>query len=431
VTAPATTLRSRPSLPRSRRLVGVDAARGLALLGMMAAHLLERTTAAGDPSAAFALVNGRSSATFAVLAGVGLALADGGHAGGRTPYARMVARTSVRALCILLIGLVLTEAGPPVAVILQYYALSFLLLAPLLRLPAAVLGVGGLAWLGLAPVVSHVVRESTGLLGPGSQVGITRLLVDPSGSVTDLFLTGYYPVLTWFGYLLVGAAVGRLALGRRGVALAVAGAGLLLAAGAAVVSSLLLGTAGARDVLTGVDPVFGRGTDGPWFGTAPTSSPWWLAIDTPHSGTAPDLIGTTGAALLALGACLLLAGTVAGWALVPLAAAGSMTLSLYTVHVLAVLSDRPGLDPGQDWTVHAALALVFATLWTLRFRRGPLEVGVAGVVDALAGPSTPATAPDGTTGPARAEAPDATGSTGRSVKGGRGGPGSGTDVHGA
>lgn len=389
MTTQDTSLRRLASLPRSRRLVGVDAARALALLGMIAAHLIERTTPDGEPSFAFSLVDGRSSATFAVLAGVGLALADGGHAGPRTPYGRMVARTAVRALCILLVGLVLTDMGPPVAVILQYYAVLFLLLAPLLRLPVAVLGIGGLAWLGMAPVVSHAIRESTGLVGPGAQVGISRLLVDPGGAVADLFLTGYYPVLTWFGYLLVGAAVGRLVLTRRSVALALAGTGLLLAVGSWLVSSLLVRTTAAQTALADGDPLSGRGVDGPWFGTAPTSSWWWLAIDTPHSGTAPDLLGTTGAALLVLGLALLLARTVVGWALLPAAAAGSMTLSLYTVHVLAVLLGLPGTGPVTDWAVHAALALLLASVWLLWFRRGPLEAGTAAVVDAAAGPATP------------------------------------------
>lgn len=377
-----------PGLLRSRRLVGVDAARGLALLGMIAAHLLDRTTASGEASVAFALVDGRSSATFALLAGAGLALADGGHESPRTPRGRMVARTAVRALVVALVGLALATAGPPVAVILQYYALSFLLLAPLLRLRPVVLGVGGLVWLTVMPFASHAVRASTGLIGPGPQVGFERLLLDPLGSATDLLLTGYYPVLTWFGYLLVGAAVGRLALHRTPVALMVLGAGLVLAAGARVVSALLVQLPAAQAVLALPDPVTGRGAAGPWFGTTPTSSWWWLALPTPHSGTPPDLLGTTGAALVVLGTCLLLARTVARWGLLPLAAAGSMTLTLYTVHVVARTADVPALSPGQDWLVHAVLAVVLATLWRSRFRRGPLEAATAAVVDAAAGPAT-------------------------------------------
>lgn len=388
MTATTTTERRLPSLPRSRRLVGVDAARGLALLGMMAAHLLERQDFEGNPSLVFPLFDGRSSALFAVLAGVGLALVDGGSDGPRIPYGRMVARTAVRALVILLVGLLLSDLEyVPVAVILQYYALAFLLLAPLLRLPAVVLGAGGLLWLTVAPFLSHALRATSGLEGPGPQVGLARLVTEPLGSFADLLLTGYYPVISWFGYLLVGAGVGRLVLRRTSVALGLTAVGLGLAVGATVVSRLLLSTAGAQAALAEPDLLTGRGVEGPWFGTTPTSSLWWLAVDTPHTGTPPDLLGTTGSALLVIGVLLLLGRTVAGWALLPLAAAGSMTLTLYAAHVLAVTYYYPSLGPVAVWAAHAAVALVFASVWVLRFRRGPLEAVTAVLVDMAAGPS--------------------------------------------
>lgn len=386
ITAPA---RRVPALPRSRRLIGVDAARGLALLGMMAAHLVSSSNPDGTPSAAFALVDGRSSATFALLAGVGLALADGGHRGPRTPFGRMVVRTAVRAAVILLVGLVLTTLGPPIAVILQYYALAFLLLAPLLRVPPLLLGLGGLAWLSVVPLLSHLLRDSLGLVGPGPQVGIAEFLTAPGYTLTTLLITGYYPVLTWFGYLLVGAAVGRLALTRRAVALLIAATGAILLVAASLVSRVLLATSGAQQALAAGDPITGRGPEGPFYGTTPTGSWWWLVVDTPHSGTPPDLLGTTGAALLVLGVCLLVAPTVAGWLLVPLAAAGSMTLSLYSGHVIAVLLGLPGASGGVDWAVHAMVAVALATVWRTRFTRGPLEAGTAALVDAVAGTSRP------------------------------------------
>ncbi len=378
-----------PTLARSRRLVGVDAARGLALLGMMAAHLVDRLDPSGREQWGFALVDGRSSATFALLAGVGLALADGGHAGPRTPQGRMVARTAVRALCILLLGLFLADLGPPVAIILQYYAVLFLVVAPLLRLPAPVLGAGGLLWLLAAPSVSHALRDAGALDGPGPQVGLAALVTSPPDALVSLLLTGYYPVLTWTGYLLVGAAVGRLALDRTAVAAGLAATGAVLMAGAAAVSGLLTSTSTAQAALLEAAVGTGRSVSGPFYGTTPTTSWWWLALDVPHSGTPPDLLGTTGAALLVLGGCLLLCRTPALLLLRPLAAAGSMTLTLYTVHVLAVLLGLPGLGDGASWVVHAVTAVVLATALRTAVDRGPLEALVAAVVDGVAGPATP------------------------------------------
>ncbi|MFC5382296.1 heparan-alpha-glucosaminide N-acetyltransferase domain-containing protein [Aquipuribacter nitratireducens] len=373
----------------SRRLRGVDAARGLALLGMMATHLLDRSLSDGTANPAFALADGRASATFALLAGAGLALADGATDGPRTSLGHAWARTAVRAVLVLVVGLTLASLGPPVAVILQYYAVLFVLVVPFVRLPAAVLALGGGLWLLLAPVASQWLRLTFGLDGPGPQVGLERLLVQPVASLQDLLLTGYYPVLTWFGYLLLGAAVGRLPLRRTATALGLVGSGLLLAAGSWLVSWALLSTAAAQRALAGGDPLSGRGVEGPFFGTTPTSSWWWLAIRTPHSGAPLDLLGTAGVALAVVGACLLVARGPAGAVLLPLAAAGSMTLTLYSAHVVAVWAGQPGLtDPG-DWIVHSLVALVVAWVWRMRFRRGPLEEGVAQVVDAVAGPVPP------------------------------------------
>ena len=375
-----------PGLLGSRRIVGVDAARGLALLGMMAAHLLGDGTTVLGLVDAHALVDGRSSATFAVLAGVGLALADGGRRAPRAEYRQMLARTAVRALVVLLIGLLLAGLGPPVAVILQYYALLFLLVSPVIRLrPAVLLGLGGL-WLVVGPLLSHLLRDALHLTGPNAQVDPFVLLTDPVGGVVELLLTGYYPVLTWWAYLLVGAGVGRLALDRAATAvtLLLTGAGLVAMAG--VLSELLLRAGGAAGIAAAPDLLTGRNPEGPFYGTTPTSSWWWLALDESHSGTPLDLLGTTGSALLVLGVCLLLARAAGvGVVLLPLAAAGSMTLTLYTAHVVAVLAGAPPLSPVPSWQMHALLAVVLATLWRSAFGRGPLEAATAAVVDGAAG----------------------------------------------
>jgi uncharacterized membrane protein YeiB len=120
----------------------------------------------------------------------------------------------------------------------------------------------------------------------------------------------------------------------------------------------------------------------------PDDSGWWLAIATPHTNMPLALASSLGIALMVLGVFLLLSGKAARW-LRPLAAMGSMTLTLYSLHLVALALDLHSDEPGLWFVVHAGVAAVFAWFWLRSFRRGPLELivtrGVNGVRSAVNG----------------------------------------------
>lgn len=362
------------------RLVGVDVARGVALLGMMAVHVLPEERDDGTTTVVHAIASGRSAALFAVLAGVGLALAYGR----RASLARSASAVLVRALLIGAVGLALGALDSGVAVILAYYALLFVLALPWLTAPRRVLLVSAAAVAVLAPVVSFLVRDD---LPPRDRSSPEPAdLADPGQLVSELVVTGYYPAMSWLAYLLLGLGVGRLALAHRRTALVLAAAGAALALVAHGVSALLLGPLGGYDRLAGVV----RGSSGASvqevvdasrYGNVPTTSPWWLATDAPHSSTPLDLLATAGTALLVLGLALLAAGRAAAL-LRPLGAAGSMPLSLYTAHVV-LLATVETQDPVRFYLVQVAVALVAASLWRRHLGRGPLEGALAAVARPL------------------------------------------------
>jgi uncharacterized membrane protein len=97
-----------PNAPKQAvpRIVGVDVARGLALLGMFPVHVFGAFDEAGSPTPAWMFAGGRSSATFAVTAGLGLAFTPGGRrpATGRPAVVAVAARAGVVALIGLLLG---------------------------------------------------------------------------------------------------------------------------------------------------------------------------------------------------------------------------------------------------------------------------------------------------------------------------------------
>lgn len=375
-----------------RRMWGVDMARAVALLGMAATHIWPAVTSDGRVHVSHLLASGRAAALFAVLAGVGLSLATGGR---RPLHGRELngARLGVVARAGLLgaVGLCLGTVNSPPAVILPAYAALFVLAVPVLGLRARPLALLAVTFAVLSPVASFLLRRHV----PDTTFADLYLhrLLEPATLARELLLTGFYPALTWMAYLLAGLAVGRLDLRSRRTAVGLLGFGAGAAAVAHLSSALLLGAAGGPGALTRSIPAGFRfsaydlphSLQAGLFGFPPATDARWLLVVAPHSATTFDLVATTGSAFAVLGAMLLLDGAVrnrrARLALLPLACVGSMTFTLYSLHVLALHVTGPwvltGLlpenGPFKVWLVHAAVALVLATLWRTLVGRGPLE----------------------------------------------------------
>ncbi|HSP60378.1 MAG TPA: heparan-alpha-glucosaminide N-acetyltransferase domain-containing protein [Ornithinimicrobium sp.] len=361
-------------------MVAVDVARALALLGMFAAHLVP----ARDPEAArgidpvFELVAGRSSALFAVLAGVSIALVTRGVREGGSGHRR---RLLVRALAVAVLGLWLGLLGSGVAVILTFYGVLFCCALPVLHWGPGRLAALAVGWGLLSPVVSLLLRREMG--PPAPVVPSLVSLGEPLVLARELLLTGYYPVLTWATYLFVGMAVGRLDLRRAAWGPRLALVGAWTAALALAVSAGVTRAPGPRAELaeTWWQPGTGwvelvveirRGL----FGVHPTGSPWWLGVWSPHSGSIVDLAHTSGCALLVLGLLLIAVRVLprAPWWL--LAGAGSMTLTLYTTHVV-VLASALGARGDAALLAHAVAAVLIGSIFARSGVKGPLEAGVA------------------------------------------------------
>ncbi|MEZ0494507.1 heparan-alpha-glucosaminide N-acetyltransferase domain-containing protein [Kineococcus sp. TBRC 1896] len=444
--------------PRAPRLHGVDLARGLAVLGMFAAHTaMPPDLTLGDPTTWAGVVNGRSAILFATLAGVSLALVSG-----RTTPPRGAAlatarrRVLVRAACLLVLGGLVQFLVTDVAVILEFYGLLLAASVVVLhwRARRLFLLAAGLAVLTPPARAVLVALQSEGLLGSGGVLG-------------QLTVSGTYPALVWSAFVVAGLGVGRLDLTRArvrtglalsGVLLAVAGYGgsWLLAPAAGTPgtggsgsgpyeSSLYLGSGDGSTELPGdrVDPdgvacsgapSIGWSCYGSLPGLAPGEDPsvvapedltpagltsgdlwaadwaavrgdldlWTFTTSSPHTSTTFEVVGSGGVALTVVAACLGLVRSLGRlhWIVRPLTAVGSMPLTAYCGHLvaLAVLgvvgageefapSGWPGSGTGvstgvswTEWYVFAAVALVLCTVWARVLGRGPLERLVARVV---------------------------------------------------
>lgn len=369
------------------RLLGIDAARGIALFGMMAVHSLLAVSDDGSPTLSYSIAAGRSSALFAVLAGVGIAFTTGRTQVVHGHRAATAASLAARAAAIGAIGLLLGYTDAEYAVvILPYYAILFLIAIPLVYLPTSTLA--ALALMITIAVPTLIEKLGTSLPAPSlDNPTLIGIIENPAGWATELLLNGEFPALQWTAYICAGIVIGRLRLTSATVAGSLLMFGTALAVGARILSEILIFHLGGLEHLVAsselprqdILDLISYGADGSIYG----STWWWLAVDGPHSSTPLDLLGTIGSSAAIIGAMLFLGhltgtrlGKLTTLVMTPLAAAGSMTLTLYVLHIWFINSNY---DTYSAWTgyllqVMAAFAIGFFVKLTTG--RGPLEAFV-------------------------------------------------------
>jgi uncharacterized membrane protein YeiB len=313
---------------RAPRIVGIDVARGLAVLGMFIAH----TYPGADGEL---IVDGRSSILFATLAGVSLGLLTGAERPELST--RSVARRgiAIRATVLFLLGVALSLLPSHIAIILDYYGVMFALMIPVLFLPRVPLAVLAVSLTVVAPLVAGWAADA------GEPAGLAALGV-------EYLLLGSYPALVWLPFLLVGLLCTRSDLTRE----------------ATQHRMMLWGTAAA---------VLGYGSAWVFAGVSAEA----------HSGSTAELWGSGGFAVALIGGLLWLDRfRVSRLALHPVAATGSMPLTIYTLQIILLAAcvafaddadwvpDYPGL-PLMAGLIVASLA--FGSLWRWLLGAGPLE----------------------------------------------------------
>ncbi len=441
-----------PHLTNTQRLLGIDLARGLALIGMMAAHfMLSTTPELLNPTTWGGLVNGRSSILFATLAGVSLALTTG-RTTPPTGDALIAARGKIliRGATIYIIGAFLTALDTPIAVILQTYGILFALAVPFLTLTRRTLILIAIPLTIVGPLLTYSLTSASNLFL--LSLPLPESLFNPS-----------YPALSWMPFILTGMAIGRTNLTLKktqagllalGVALAVIGYSsvTLTSMTAEALSTESSITAKDDDNTTDIETPY---IDDQEYGTAtledlgpgqflvngfvrdeinleglectdstytdsttdqrdvncyryeelstPTQpsdnvdlneiilTPFrdlattWATAD-PHSATPHEIVGSGGFAIATIGLCLLIAHA-ARHLLYPIIAMGSMSLTIYSLHVLSYRFMQETVMMSGQFTwglwLGSIIALAgFASLWRMKFTKGPLERGVNTIIRA-------------------------------------------------
>lgn len=400
----------REAYQASGRIAGFDIARAIAIIGMVIAHI------GPESPGLYSIQNGFPSALFAVLAGVSMSImmapanAQGGPA---VTTARH--RLLLRGAILFAIGAFLELANTPIAVVLTSIGLIFFFLSPLTRWRTRwVFLMLFIFWLG----------------------GAVFIATSTSLEMYSQWFGGVYPTWSWMAYGTAGILIHRL-LGTAAAkwqALALIIATPFAVWGVFARNNLyeMLNTTTSAG-----DPFLGSGPGMPYMDSSIFGSWRGLFLsEEAHSGGIGDTGFSIALATAIIAACLLLTRLKPVTAvLYPVRAMGAMSLTAYAAHVisakflmkgtywdpnaLASTAPDPTLDPKADPTLGTApdpasdpkadpellkdlpssatqyfpkdaydmletggwdnvlitviALLIFASLWKLFFRRGPLE----------------------------------------------------------
>lgn len=332
---------------------------------MVSVHVLPEENPEGGMSLAFGIAGGRGAALFALLAGVSIAFVEKrsrGDVSGRALAADRAALV-VRGLLILLAGLMLGHLDTPIATIIPYFGVLFLLAIPFYSRPSRVLLVAAAVFVVFGPILRQLLNLN-GLIpeqaDPDADYTLVTAAQQPLPFLSDMLVTGFYPAAMWMVYLCVGMVIGRQALTSRTLALR------LLAWGSALAAD------GATPELD-ADEIAEVLTFGPETTLLPDSSWWWLATVAPYSETPLSTLHTLGAAMAVLGFTLLITRG-GGRVFTPFTAIGGMTLTLYSAHcIVMMLEILPEDQPVVNLWIQVISFMLFALMWGSSLGKGPLE----------------------------------------------------------
>lgn len=378
------------SSPREpARIPGIDAARGLALIGMVMAHTLvvlsggDRLVEPADPATWVNVVNSRSSVLFVTLAGCSLGLMSGTRGGARPLGAdalrRARLRILVRALAVFALGVALTGLDTAIEVILETYGVLFVVGAAVAGLRARTLWTLAIVSGIVTPPLAAAIAEWATVEGLG---------VREPAPLLELLVTGSYAAMPWSTFVFAGLALVRSDLGRPRTLIRVGAwaGGVGVAVGALAVvwrHSLEERAFGDEGFVVGVLRRV--------LIAAPHTSSWW------------EVLGSGSFALAVICGCVLVCRDVGAARLVtPLRGAGRMPLTLYVTHIVcwrlivrptaesATLSESAlAADLTAVLLVTLGVMAALPPLWFAHARRGPLEGLLHALTVAIVPPRSP------------------------------------------
>lgn len=200
----------------AERIIGIDVARSLAMFGMLIVNYSVITGAeAKGPSWLIkltSLIEGRASALFVILAGIGIALMTKRARESNNQEQLQKARQSIWKRALLLFGLgmglyAIGWAGD----ILHYYGFYLFFLAFFIGFKKRI----NIIIAGVLIIVAQASQLTYDMFTGWQPNALYMEYVDfwsIRGFTRNLFINGYHPIFPWFAFILIGFVIGCYSL---------------------------------------------------------------------------------------------------------------------------------------------------------------------------------------------------------------------------
>lgn len=348
-----------------QRVKGLDLARALAILGMVIVNFKVAMGAEQGNQVLIslaALFEGRASALFVILAGIGISLLTNRlRLSGSSTDQRQARSTIVkRGLLLLFVGLLFTPIWE--ADILHFYGCYFLIAAWLITRSDQAILWSGAAIVALFPALMLVIDYESNWDWETLRY---ENLWTVEGMLRHILFNGFHPVIPWSAFLLLGMWLGRLNLNCTRIRAMLLRTSLVVFVATELAFYLLREVIGAN--------IQGLSTDDINF-----------LLSTDIIPPMPQyLISAASSAVFMLVLCLYLCDHFTHSRLLYwLRQAGKMALTLYVAHVVVGMGILDELGMLERQTIAASLisagvffigGVLFSVLWLKRYRSGPLE----------------------------------------------------------
>ncbi len=192
----------------NNRIIGIDVARALAVIGMIIVNFKIALGSGGSESIKFftGLFEGKAAAIFVVLAGIGIALMSNSAVknNNNQKIKKIKYKLSKKAIFLFIIGLSYIPIW--IADILHFYGIYMLITLFLLKSSKKLIISIALILTLIFPLLMLVLNYETGWdFSTFTYLDFWSI----NGFIRNLFFNGFHPVIPWTAFMLIGLWFGK------------------------------------------------------------------------------------------------------------------------------------------------------------------------------------------------------------------------------